>query len=266
MMELHSHIESLHYDEKATKISNLKSYYDTLNSNYNNGTFRESHKFWKLSVTNFLSQKKTGTILDYGCGTGIHSVSYADKNWFVYGIDISEKSIFAATELSEIFSKESYSQYMVMDCQKLDFSDNTFDVILDYGTFSSLDIKKALPEIIRVLKPDGVVFCIETFGHNPVTNLNRNLNVLRGKRTKWAQSHILKSIDWRWIQSLFHETSFFYFAVILPLASPLISLFPKIVKLHILTFFEKLDSFFVKVIKLWAFKTVVVLRNPKKNY
>lgn len=264
MTELHSKLESSHYDEKAAKISDLKSYYKNLCSNYQNGAFRKSHSSWTTAVAEILLKKKSGVILDYGCGTGIHSISYADKNWFINGIDISEKSIAIASELSRIYSIESYSNYSVGDCQKLDFNDNTFDVILDYGTLSSLDINKALPEIIRVLKPDGVVICIETFGHNPITNLNRTINVLRGKRTKWALSHILKSKDWKWIQTLFNETDFFYFAVILPLVSPIISIFPFKIGLQLLSFFEKLDSVFVKIIKRWSFKTVVILRNPKK--
>ena len=48
---------------------------------------------------------------------------------------------------------------------------NKFDLILDYGTFSSLDIQLALPELIRVLKPNGTIIAVETLGHNPLFNL-----------------------------------------------------------------------------------------------
>ncbi|PIU24464.1 hypothetical protein COT12_00910, partial [Candidatus Berkelbacteria bacterium CG08_land_8_20_14_0_20_39_8] len=79
-----------------------------------------------------------------------------------------------------------------MDCEKMEFPDNLFDIIFDGGTFSSIDLVKAYPELSRVLKPDGFLIGIETFGHNPFTNLKRKINKLIGKRTEWATAHIFR--------------------------------------------------------------------------
>lgn len=102
----------------------------------------------------------------------------------------------------------------------MDFPDSHFDVIVDYGTFSSLDMSKALPEIIRVLKPAGTIICIETLGHNPFTNLKRTINVLLGKRTKWAATHIMKMKDWKHIFQYFIEYNIYYFGFTTLLLKP----------------------------------------------
>ena len=44
-----------------------------------------------------------------------------------------------------------------MDVEALEFPDNSFDIVFDSGTFSSIELEKGLQEIHRVLKPGGVV-------------------------------------------------------------------------------------------------------------
>src|SRR3989344_6212181 len=79
------------------------------------------------------------TILDFGCGNGVHSSvllkSGAKK---VIGIDLSEKSLEIARQTVPGV------EFMAMDCEKTNFSDNYFDVIFYGGTFSSLDLDKTL--------------------------------------------------------------------------------------------------------------------------
>ena len=137
------------------------------------------------------------TVLDYGCGTGIHSISpihYGAK--YVVGIDISEESLKIAREHARREGVAEKVTFKIMDCEKMEFPDNSFDIILDCGAFSSLDLEYALQELARVLKPDGMLIGIETLGHNPFANLKRRLNHLRGTRTKWAAGHILKMDDY----------------------------------------------------------------------
>ena len=82
-----------------------------------------------------------------------------------------------------------------MNAEELEFPDNSFDIVIDGGTFSSLRLDVALKEIARILKPEGTVIGIETLGHNPLTNIKRVWNVARGTRTKWAADHIFKMRD-----------------------------------------------------------------------
>src|SRR4030042_2038031 len=111
----------------------------------------------------------------------------------VTGIDLSESQLKIAKERAKRENIDRQTEYLVMDCEKMDFPENSFDIIFDGGTFSSLDLNKALPELARILKPEGFLVGIETFGHNPFTNLKRKINKLTGKRTGWAVEHIFKT-------------------------------------------------------------------------
>ncbi|MBI5218487.1 MAG: class I SAM-dependent methyltransferase [Bacteroidia bacterium] len=266
MAQLHTNIESVHYDEKVSKIGDLLFYYHSLTNSYKEGILRKSHKRWTSLVAAEMKSRGRGIILDYGCGTGIHSVGLANENWFVHGIDISGRSVDIALSLSRRLNTSLHTEYKVMNCQELLFPDNSFDIILDYGTFSSLDIKFAIPELIRVLKPEGSVICIETYGHNPFANFKRWLNVLSGKRTKWAASHIMRTSDWQIISGKFKESEIFYYGFFVLFCNVFLKIFPGKLFESLLTVAEKTDAVFLKnkILRKWAFKTIVVLKNPVK--
>jgi len=106
----------------------------------------------------------------------------------------------------EINGSNANVSFQIMDCEKTKFPDNTFDIVFDFGTLSSINIKKVVPEIIRILKPVGALICIETLGHNPIINFKRQINVLLGQRTRWASSHIMKLNNWEFIEeNIFHK-------------------------------------------------------------
>jgi SAM-dependent methyltransferase len=155
------------------------------------------------------------------------------------------------------------AQYQIMDCENMSFEDSFFDIVLDYGTFSSLDMNKALPHLIRVLKPDGTLIAIETFGHNPLTNLKRWFSMLTGRRTKWATAHIMKTEDWKIIKKEFSYSETHYFGFFVIFLGPVAKYCPEV----ILKIFESVDELFFKLhfLRRYAFKTIVVLRNPKKK-
>ena len=143
-----------------------------------------------LSSFQFLYKLLSGScqrkiILDFGCGNGVHSVfpikMGAEK---VTGIDLSESSLKMARARAKKEEVSNKTEFLVMDCEKTIFPDNTFDVILDGGTFSSLDLNKTYPELSRILKPEGILIGIETFGHNPLTNLIWNSKDKRWRNHK----------------------------------------------------------------------------------
>lgn len=193
-------------------------------------------------------------ILDYGCGTGIHLNYLLSFGKSVTGIDLSFKSVEAAKKAA------SRAKVLLMDCESLDFKDNSFDLIFDGGTFSSLDLDKALPELSRILKPGGVLVGIETFGHNPITNLKRKMNKILGKRTGWAADHIIKTDDFEKFKKYFKNIEIYYFHVISWVIFPVLGLYGGKSLLKIAEF---LDCFVLKVmpfLKKYSFKIVFVLR------
>ncbi len=260
-MELRKRKEIEYYDKKAEEL--LKE-----NAKTGEGDF-EGFNPAILSSFAFCYQWlrkncRNKIILDYGCGNGVHS-AFPVKNGAakVVGIDLSEKSLEIAKEKAKKEGVEDKIEFIQMDCEKMDFPDDSFDIIFDGGTFSSIDLNRAFPELSRVLKPEGFLLGIETFGHNPFTNLKRKINRITGRRTGWAADHIMKTEDLENAKNYFGKTEIHYFHLISWLAFPFIGLPGGNLLLKLL---EIKDGILLKIpfLRKYAFKTVFIFSDPKK--
>lgn len=261
-MEDRKKLEIEHYDKQAEEWLKEKFEKDWKTDFEGfSPTLLSSFKFaYKILGENCQNKK----VLDYGCGNGIHSVFPAKMGAEkVTGVDLSESQLKIARERARRENIEKQTEYLVMDCEKMDFPDNSFDVIFDGGTFSSLDFKKALSELARILKPEGFLIGIETFGHNPFTNLKRKINKITGKRTGWAAEHILKMEDLKMVKNYFDKIEPKFFHLISWLTFPLLGLPGGEFLLKIL---EALDGVFLKIpfLKKYGFKVVFIFSKPKK--
>jgi ubiquinone/menaquinone biosynthesis C-methylase UbiE len=201
-------------------------------------------------------------ILDFGCGNGVHSVFLAREGGQVTAIDLSENQLVLAKkriEKSGLFDKVNFIK---MDCEKLNFPNESFDIIFNGGTFSSIDLKSTLPQLAKVLKKDGFLVGIETFGHNPITNLKRKLNAVLGKRTSWAEEHIFNQNYLALANDYFGQIKVDYFHLISWAAFPFLD-FPG--GNFLLKFLEFFDKVFLKIpfLKKYTFKVVFVFSQPK---
>ena len=208
-MERRKQEEIKHYNKKALELVKNEVIAEKKDFKGSNIFLLSSYKFLKNFLKNKCENKK---ILDYGCGNGIHSVWLAKNGASVVGIDLSENSIQIAKEEAEKKGIGNSVNFLLMDCENLEFSDNSFDIIFDGGTFSSLDLNKSFPELARVLSPDGFLIGIETLGHNPFTNFKRRINGITGKRTKWAISHIFTMEDLKNAKKYFGKTEIYFFS------------------------------------------------------
>lgn len=101
-----------------------------------------------------LVRSKDATILDIGCGSGKDAQQFTDMGYRVIGIDLSEGLLGKAKQLHPGIDLRK------MDMRQLDFGDETFDAIWSSAALLHLndeDIKATLGEILRVLKPGGVL-------------------------------------------------------------------------------------------------------------
>lgn len=254
MISNYKKIEAEHYNNK-TKKDSLIDLPDLL--------MRHSRLYFEKKCFHILNIKNRKIeILDYGCGTGEKSINLAQHNSVITGIDISEKSV----EIARAREIEN-TKYIVMDCEKTDFENSKFDLVFDYGTFSSINIKKALPEIVRIMKRNGSLIAIETYGHNPLTNLKRKINVLIGKRTNWAAQHIMKKNDWLFVSHYFKSCEIKYFGAISYFFLPLVKIYPPKLRKKLLNRIYLIDEFIsnIPLLQKFSFKTVVVLNNPIKK-
>ncbi|MET0592016.1 MAG: class I SAM-dependent methyltransferase, partial [Polyangiaceae bacterium] len=95
-------------------------------------------------------------VLDVGSGTGSLSfaVHAATKTAHVIGVDPSRAFIEYATQKS----RDSRAEFEVADAQRLSFEDGSFDKTLSMLVMNFIpDRERALEQMIRVTKPDGVV-------------------------------------------------------------------------------------------------------------
>lgn len=131
-----------------------------------------------------------GSVLDYCCGNGEESV-YVAKHGArsVVGIDISPVSIEHCRALAQREGLADSVDFRVMDAEALEFPNNSFDLIMEYGCLHHLDLDRAMAELRRVLKPSGCMVCTETLAHNPfIAAYRRRTPHLR---TAWEAEHIL---------------------------------------------------------------------------
>jgi ubiquinone/menaquinone biosynthesis C-methylase UbiE len=220
----------------------------------------ESYNFLRKFLIRRCEGKK---VLDYGCGNGIHSIWLAKRGAEIIGIDLSKNSLQIAKEKAEKKGVENNVKFLLMDCENLKFPDKFFDIIFDGGTFSSLDFKKILPELARILNPDGFLIGIETLGHNPLTNLKRKINKITGKRTEWAVSHILRMENLKQAEKYFSKIETYFFHLISWSAFPFLNLPGGKILLNLL---EKLDScllYMFPFFKKYSFKIVFIFSKPK---
>lgn len=111
-------------------------------------------------ITSIFKEHNVDRVLDLACGSGRHVVHLAREGFEVYGIDISDKGISKAKSLLE---EEGLGANLVIGSiyEQLPYKDDFFDAVvciraLHHGTID--EIREAIDEIERVLKPRGLVY------------------------------------------------------------------------------------------------------------
>jgi ubiquinone/menaquinone biosynthesis C-methylase UbiE len=132
----------------------------------------ESNEFYRSRVLEDVSDKR---VLEYGCGTGSAAFDIGRLGGRAVGIDISPVAISLATKQAQEQGIADNVEFVVMNAEKLQFPDASFDRVCGSGIIHHLDIGRALPEIARVLRPGGRAVFTEPLGHNPVINAYRRL-------------------------------------------------------------------------------------------
>ncbi|CAK7273583.1 hypothetical protein SEPCBS119000_005734 [Sporothrix epigloea] len=120
----------------------------------------------QLKLGRFMIKKlnipKGAHVLDIGCGPGTLTVEIADDvgpTGNVIGIDLGEERIKIALQTHKDPTLNTYRpnvSFIVGDAHNLShFPDNHFDYVVANTVIHYLDLRKALKEAFRVLKPGG---------------------------------------------------------------------------------------------------------------
>ncbi len=197
-------------------------------------------------------------VLEYGCGSGTGSERLLKLGAILTGIDISNEGIRKARERRK---KSQYkADYLVMNAEKTDFDDDTFDVAVGLGILHHLDLPKAYGELCRVLKKDGHAIFEEPLGHNPFINFYRI--VTPALRT--SGEHPLKKGDIELLRKYFHNVEVEYFTLVTLLAVPFRKMF---FFKRLYYFLEKIDRtiFVASFIRKYAWTVIIHASHPKKE-
>src|SRR6266481_2210244 len=99
------------------------------------------------------TNKLGGRVLEVGIGTGISLPLYA-PHVRIFGTDISEAMLEKAKRRVAEFHLKNVEGLAVMDAEKLEFPDDSFDVVMaQYVVTAVPNPEAALDEFARVLRP-----------------------------------------------------------------------------------------------------------------
>ena len=111
-------------------------------------------------VVQIFKEHNVKRVLDLGCGSGRHIIYLAERGFEVYGIDIAEMGIKITKDwLDEKNLKADLKIGSIYET--LPYEDKFFDAVISIRVIYHArieDIRKAIKEIERVLKPRGLVF------------------------------------------------------------------------------------------------------------
>lgn len=124
------------------------------------GKIRLEHLHRYATVTNLIKDRE---VLDVACGEGYGSSYMADFARGVIGVDVSAEAIDHAARTY----KKSNLSFIEGNAAELEFSDNSFDVVVSFETVEHLaEQSEMIAEIRRVLRPGG--FLIISSPNRPV--------------------------------------------------------------------------------------------------
>lgn len=198
--------------------------------------------------------------LDYACGDGFFTFLMAEAGADAVGIDIAPQSVSSAAKEAE--RRGLSAKFAVMDCEKLEFPDRTFDLINVSGVLHHLDLERAYGEMARVLKPTGSVLCVEALRHNPLFHAYRRLTPQL--RTEFETDHILGRREVLAARKYFShvEWRFFHLASVLAVPFRNTACFNAVLRP-----LEAIDSLVLGLpaIRWWAWQIGFVLAGPKQK-
>ncbi|KAA9026128.1 demethylmenaquinone methyltransferase [Niallia endozanthoxylica] len=148
---------------KEQKVHNvfekISNHYDKMNSVI---SFKQ-HVKWRSDTMKIMNVQKGSKALDVCCGTADWTIALAEAvgpDGEVVGLDFSQNMLKVGKEKVRHLPQVELVHGNAME---LPFPDNSFDyVTIGFGLRNVPDVMQVLKEMHRVVKPGGMVVCLET--------------------------------------------------------------------------------------------------------
>lgn len=141
-------------------------------------TVRHAYKVWapvydqtfgimvragRMRAVKHINNSKARRVLEVGVGTGL-SLPHYRSDLEVTGIDLSPEMLEKAEERVQNKNLAHVDDLLVMDASKLDFPDNSFDVVVAMFVMTVVpDPEAVMNELQRVCAPGGEVLLVNHF-------------------------------------------------------------------------------------------------------
>ncbi|HJZ91199.1 MAG TPA: class I SAM-dependent methyltransferase [Gemmataceae bacterium] len=137
------------------------------------------HEPWIRPAFQRLGDVAGKAVLDCGCGHGMAAVVLARRGAAVTGIDLSVGYLEEARRRA--IANEVDAEFIQADAESLPFASQSFDAVWGSAILHHLDLRRAGPELHRILRPGGVAVCCEPWGGNPLLEFARRRLPYAGK-------------------------------------------------------------------------------------
>lgn len=174
----------------------------------------QSHKSLSLWGLKHVNIEPYYVILDVGCGGGKTISRLAQKavQGRVFGIDYSADMVEYSKNVNKELITENRVEIVEGSVEKMDFSDNFFDVVTAIETYYFWNsLSDALQEIIRVLKPGGKLLMVNEMIKDGVYEI---------KHAKIIEKTHARLFPLQEISDIMHSIGFAHVAIFTKVESP----------------------------------------------
>lgn len=206
-----------------------------------------------------MSRSAGADCLEYGCSYGGDTLRLAGAARSAVGMDISgvviERARRAAAEAG------SPARFEVAEAEALPFPDSTFDLAFGSSVLHHLDLRPAVAEMVRVLRPTGSGVFYEPLGHNPLINWYRD----RTPEMRTPDEHPLVRTDFALFRELFEEVDVRFFHLAALASVPLVG---RPGFRPVLSALDRVDDVLFRLVpplRYQAWVCLVVLNRPRKS-
>lgn len=169
-------------------INKIKNYYD---KHWNQEKEKNTHIGWGYdqkrihnTIFEFITNEEPGLVLEIGCGKGDLTTKLSKKYKKIVSFDISSGGINKARQRIE---KNCICEFLISDATKLPFCNNIFDTVIFSEVLEhTLDQKKCISEIHRILKPNGVLILTTPNSGGIHRNLKKIISKLLNKPFRFS--------------------------------------------------------------------------------
>jgi demethylmenaquinone methyltransferase/2-methoxy-6-polyprenyl-1,4-benzoquinol methylase len=153
-------------DMQKTKEQRVHEVFEKISTNYdqmNSVISFQQHNKWRKDTMEKMQVPRGASAIDVCCGTADWTIALAEatgEQGRVVGLDFSRNMLNVGVEKTKAMPQVELIQGNAM---ALPFPDNSFDfATIGFGLRNVPDYEQVLSEMHRVLKPGGMIACLET--------------------------------------------------------------------------------------------------------